>query len=75
LVQKTQKHLAITPYTQIANHDTFADTPPVPLAAASPNLDQNDNIMFWAVLNFSVQLTALHEAPPSENGVSPVFGT
>ena len=37
-------------HTEIENHDTFADTPPV-------------------------QPTALHAAPPSENGVSPVFET
>jgi len=54
-----------TENSENANHDTAANTPPVPpAAAASPDQNQTNNTLFSAVSNLDAQLTALHAALP-----------
>jgi hypothetical protein len=50
--------------TENANHDTAADSPSVPPAAASPDQNPNSNVLFSAVSNLNAQLTVLHTALP-----------
>ena len=59
-IPETSRNYSVN--TENANHDTFADTPPVPLAAASLDQDQNGNILYWAVSNLSMQLMALQRS-------------
>ena len=50
--------------TENANHDTAADSLSVPPTAASPDQNQNSNVLFSAVSNLNAQLTALNAALP-----------
>jgi hypothetical protein len=43
-----------------ANHETAADTLLVPRVAASPDQNQNSNVLSSAVSDFNAQLTVLH---------------
>jgi hypothetical protein len=46
------------------NHTGAADTPQMPPTGASPDQNQNNNVLFSAVSNLNAQLTVLHAVLP-----------